>query len=107
MIDNVPVAYGWVKHKKSKDFFFLIEDGCCYLCRFYTHEDKRGHNIYPCLISALIEHEKECEKFYINIEKGNMASEKGLLKVGFKKIKEIRFFRVLRITLNKYLLKNM
>ena len=105
MVDGKMVAYGWIKHAKSKDYFFKIEKDCCYLCRFFTHENSRGHNIYPCLINALIEHEKECRRFYIDIEKGNIASEKGLLKVGFKKIKTIRFFRGFRITFNKFLLR--
>ena len=106
MVNGNPVAYGWVKHEKSKDYFFRIESRCCYLCRFFTHESSRGHNIYPCLISSLIEHEKECNRFYIDIEKGNIASEKGLSKVGFKKIRNIKFFRAFRITFNKFLLKS-
>ncbi len=104
IIDNIPVAYGWVKHRYSKDFFFKISKECCYLCRFYTNKNYRGHNIYPCIISELINHEKECNQFYIDIEKGNKSSKKGLSKVGFKKVKDLKFFRAFRITLNKYML---
>lgn len=106
-VDNKPVAYGWVKHSGSKDYFFEISDGCCYLCRFFTHEKVRGHNIYPLLIGALIEHEKTCENFYIDIESGNTVSENGLKKVGFKKVEELNFLRVFKKTINKFVLKEL
>lgn len=104
-VDDKPVAYGWVKYKGSKDYFFKIEKNCCYLCRFFTHASVRGHNIYPLLVLELIKHEKEYESFYIDIEEGNFSSEKGLVKVGFKKIKKLKFFRVLKRTIKQYSLK--
>lgn len=104
-VDEKPVAYGWVKHKGSKDYFFEIEGESCYLCRFFTHSNMRGHNIYPLIILELMKHEKECNSFYIDIEEGNFSSEKGLIKVGFKKAKKLKFFRIFRKTINKYILK--
>lgn len=103
-VEGKPIAYGWVKHKGSKDYFFKIEKNICYLCRFFTHVSVRGHNIYPLLILELIKHEKEYESFYIDIEEGNFSSERGLIKVGFKKIKKLRFFRIAKKTINKYVL---
>ena len=100
-VDDVPVAYGWCKHQGSKDYFFNIGKDSCYLCRFFTSENVRGHNIYPSLISELIAREENINDFYIDIEDGNVSSEKGLMKVGFKRFKSFKFYRLLKITLNK------
>ena len=100
-----PVAYGWVKHPNSDDYFFEISEGTRYLCRFFTHESVRGHRVYPTMICSLIVHESECDRFYIGVERGNQASEHGLLKVGFKFFKEFRFIRGFKKTLNKYKMK--
>lgn len=100
-IEGKPVGYGWIKHPGSDDYFYNIGAGCCYLCRFFVCEEVRGHNIYPMLISSLIENKKEFKSFYIGVEKGNIASENGLKKVGFEFIEEYKFIRVLRHTLNK------
>lgn len=102
MLDGKPIAYGWCKHAGSDDYFFRIPDGICYLCRFFTHESVRGHGIYPAVISALIEREKECSKFYIDVERGNEASEHGLKKVGFVFFREFRFIRGYKKTVNMY-----
>ena len=102
MLDGKPIAYGWCKHEGSNDYFFRISEGVCYLCRFFTHESVRGHGVYPALISALIEHEKDCGKFYIDVERGNEASEHGLKKVGFTFFKEFGFIRGFKKTLNMY-----
>lgn len=104
-VDGKAVGYGWVKRHGSKDYFFDIGECCCYLCRFFVHESMRGHRIYPKLICALIEHETEVNDFYIAVERGNEASERGLLKVGFEFQKELSFLRVLRRTVNKYRLE--
>lgn len=103
-IGDTPIAYGWAKFFKSRDFFFQISDSCCYLCKFYTHSNYRGHNVYPSLISTFIEYLSDYDRFYIDIEMGNLASKKGLLKVGFDTVKTFKFYRVFKITLNKYLL---
>ena len=105
-LDGKAVGYGWVKHPGSKDYFFDIEEGCRYLCRFFVHESMRGHGIYPELICALIEHETEADVFHIAVERGNMASEQGLKKVGFEFQKEFSFLRLFRRTVNKYKLKS-
>lgn len=101
MLNGTPVGYGWAKHEGADDFFFRIGHSCVYLCRFFVHESMRGNNIYPSLISALIAHEKNCDCFYIAVERGNVSSERGLTKVGFSFVEERGFIRVLRITLNK------
>ncbi len=105
MLDGKPIAYGWCKHSGSDDYFFKISDGVCYLCRFFTHESARGHGVYPALISALVEHEKDCNRFYIDVERGNEASERGLKKVGFKFFRKFGFIRGFKKTFNMYRLK--
>lgn len=96
-----PVAYGWVKHHGSDDYFYNIGEGTCYLCRFFTHEKYRGNGIYPALISKLILHEVNCEHFYIDIETGNASSQRGLEKVGFRFVREYAFIRGFKHTFNK------
>lgn len=103
-VDGKPVGYGWVKHNGSDDYFFRIGDGCCYLCRFFVHESMRGQGIYPALITALIEKEAACQCFYIDVERGNEASERGLKKVGFEFVKEFGFIRGFKHTFNKKML---
>ena len=106
-VDGKTVGYGWVKRPGSKDYFFRIGEGCRYLCRFFVHESMRGHGIYPELICALIEHEADVNDFYIDVERGNEASERGLKKVGFEFQKEFVFLRVLRRTVNRYALNGI
>lgn len=101
VLNGAPVGYGWAKHESADDFFFKVSKGTVYLCRFFVHEKARGQNIYPALISALIEKEKDTDRFYIAVERGNTSSERGLLKVGFTFLKEYGFVRILRKTLNK------
>ena len=101
-VGDEPVAYGWAKHPGSKDYFFRIGEGCCYLCRFFVHENMRGKRIYPQLICALMARETDAERFWIAVERGNEASERGLKKVGFTFVKEFSFFRVLGRTLNMH-----
>ena len=99
--DGVPVGYGWVKHAGSDDFFFQIGEKCVYLCRFFVHESMRGHGIYPAIISALIDREQGIDSFYIAVERGNEASERGLKKVGFTFVKEYGLIRGFKKTFNK------
>ncbi len=103
--DGKPVGYGWVKHRGSDDFFFRIGEGCVYLCRFFVHESMRGHGIYPAMITALTERESGVDSFYIAVERGNEASERGLKKVGFVFQKEYGFVRGFKKTFNMKLLK--
>lgn len=98
------VGYGWVKHSGSKDYFYKFSDDICYLCRFFVIDAKRGYGIYPELISKLIESKACYNNFYINVEKGNIASERGLIKVGFRLDSEYTFFRALKHTFNKKML---
>lgn len=103
-VDGKPVGYGWAKHHGSRDYFFKVGGDCVYLCRFFVAEEMRGNGIYPALITGLIEKEADCTRFYIAVEKGNQASERGLLKVGFRFVGQYAFLRGLRYTFNKKIL---
>jgi GNAT superfamily N-acetyltransferase len=98
--EDRPVGYGWAKHRGSGDYFFKISEGCVYLCRFFVHESVRGHNVYPALIGELIKKEADTDTFYIAAERGNIASENGLKKVGFTFLKEHGFIRGFKKTFN-------
>lgn len=43
-------------------------------------------------------------KFYIAVEAENNSSTRGVEKIGFNYIKTLNFYRLLKITLNKYTL---
>ena len=101
MVDGKTVGYGWIKHAGADDYFFRITEGCCYLCRFFVCESMRGQGIYPQMITELIGREMDCDCFYIDVERGNTASERGLRKVGFEFVKEFGFIRGFKHTFNK------
>ena len=105
VVDGAPVGYGWVKHPGSDDYFFNIDGECRYLCRFFVHESARGQGIYPELISSLIEREDSAHRFYIAAERGNDSSVRGLMKLGFKPVKEYGFVRGFKHTFNKKTLR--
>lgn len=104
LVNNKPVGYGWLKKKGSKDYFYKIEN-IDYLCRFFVKPEYRGQGIYPKIIHQLmlISKEKFCSKqFYISVEHTNQASINGIKKVGFKLVRQIKFIRCMKITLNKF-----
>lgn len=102
-IDNKPIGYGWIKHPGSDDYFFIIGEGCVYLCRFFVQTNYRGNRVYPSMINRLIatisDHDRQT--YYIAVERGNEASERGLRKTGFSFVKEYTFIRGFKKTLNK------
>lgn len=100
-VDGEPVGYGWYKTRGSKDYFFKVGDGCCYLCRFFVSEKMRGNGIYPALMSKLIETKSDDDLFYCAVEETNVSSQKGCAKVGFKLMTELKFLRILKFTFNK------
>lgn len=104
-VDNIPVGYGWAKIETSKDYFFHIKN--CYLCRFYVNPDFRGRNLYPATILQLMHtfNNIGTHTFYIAAETSNKSSLNGIRKIGFTYIKTLNFYRLLKITLNKYTLQ--
>ena len=69
-----------------KGIYRDIEIGPC-----YTRKESRGNGIYPFVLSAIIKEELNNSGFaYMIVENWNHASQKGISKVGFKKVGEIR-----------------
>lgn len=101
-VNGMPVGYGWAKEDGSQDYFFHVRG--CYLCRFYVNPEWRGKNFYPAMICQLIQYfqEKGVDTFYIAVESKNMPSRKGIEKVGFVYQETLRFYRLTKMTLNKY-----
>ncbi|WP_449355157.1 GNAT family N-acetyltransferase [Virgibacillus natechei] len=104
VIDGVIVGYGWAKCGEGEDKFFDIDSNVCLLASFYVRSDYRGNNIYPNLVKELISITKNrwsYSKWYIAIFCNNTSSLNGAKKVGFHVVREYKFDRVLRKTLNK------
>lgn len=103
------VGYGWYKDENSKfcDSFYRVKrkkGNLCYLCRFFVCEEMRGNNIYPAMITKLIEHREKKSpggKYYISAYTDNLSSINGLLKVGFRFVGRYKFVRLLKTTINK------
>ena len=103
--DNEVVGYGWLKVKKAHDLFYKIKgENIAYLCEYYVDASLRGNNIYPALIPYLIEN-NFYYKYYISAYSSNLASNKGIVKVGFKVESSFTFLRALKVTLNKHILR--
>ena len=100
-----PVGYGWAKRCGSDDYFFKIGQGAGYYCRFFVHPDMRGKRIYPALLTELISRTPDVKRLYIARERGNEASERGLMKLGFSRVGEFGFVRGFKHTFNKKKLK--
>lgn len=101
--DGKIVGYGWLKEKGVSDSFYKIRGGA-YLSEFFVDPSERGKNIYPAMISFLIENNRLYSNYYISAYTTNIASNKGILKVGFKTKSTLTFFRILKLTLNKHTL---
>ncbi len=100
-VDGEPVGYGWYKTAGSKDYFFKIGEGCCYMARHFVSEEMRGKGVHPAILSKLVELNPSDDLFYLCIERSNIPSQKSCAKVGFKKIGELKFLRILKYTFNK------
>lgn len=98
--DNVLVHSSLVARSKIKFPFLKKEDieiGPC-----WTNADYRGRNIYPYILSLIIQKEIRTNgSAYMIIDDENMASIKGVSKVGFvntgQVVKKDRFTRYILI----------
>jgi GNAT superfamily N-acetyltransferase len=106
--DDVIVGYGWIKLKGCSDDFFIIEDGVCISSNDFVRPEYRGNGIQSAIIKEkvrIINNELNCMKCYGGVFTYNSASLKGAKKFGYRIIKEYHFLRVLKLTLNKAVLK--
>lgn len=93
-IHNVPAAFGWVAAGKAKigelNHEFILPENNRYLWNFRTLEKFRGLGIYPRLLQFIIKAElAKSECFWILHAPENHASQRGILKAGFKFIGEV------------------
>ncbi len=96
------VAYGHLKTHKTGDTFYRIGKETAYLSQFYTAPEYRGRDIYPAVISCLVESAPQYDEFFISAYTSNRSSDRGLTKVGFVPIKTVTFIRAFRRTVRKY-----
>ncbi|GCF10063.1 GNAT family N-acetyltransferase [Dictyobacter arantiisoli] len=90
-VAETPAGYGWVATTVGEvieiDLRFELPARNCYLWDFATLPDWRGHNIYPHLLQAILEQEREhFDRFWILYAPFNHASEKGIHKAGFQSV---------------------
>ena len=80
----IPACYKFpfLRKRKYRD----IEIGPC-----YTVKESRGRGIYPFVLTSIIKEELDDNGFaYMIVEDWNYPSQKGITKVGFKKVGKIR-----------------
>ena len=104
--DGEIVGYGWIKFKGDSDKFYRFGDRVAYLSEFFVENSFRGQGIYPSIISQLILSHDDYNDFYISAYSNNISSKKGLEKVGFKRIKTLRFTRFLKVTFRRHKITN-
>jgi GNAT superfamily N-acetyltransferase len=83
-----PAAFGWLATKTAAigEIATRIQmpTGNGYLWNFRTLADYRGKGIYPALLQWILRHDNELHHFWIIHAPENQASEKGILKAGFR-----------------------
>lgn len=91
---NRPAAFGWSASGKAFigeiNHEIVLPIAHKYLWNFRTIENFRGLGIYPQLLQHMIRsesHTTEC--FWILHSPENLASQKGILKVGFQFVSEV------------------
>ena len=88
-LDGEPVGYGWVATKVGR----IEEAGLSWplgpqdrhLWDFVTLPPYRGRGVYPHLLQTILRAESEgAEHFWIGHRGDNLATQRGILKAGFK-----------------------
>jgi GNAT superfamily N-acetyltransferase len=96
-IGTTPVAYGWVSLEGAAigelGVQVTLPAGNRYLWDFAALPDWRNRGIYPRLLQAILQIERQtAEQFWI-IHTGNGASQAGIGKAGFRPVGELSFRR--------------
>lgn len=93
LLNGKAVAYGWVATRTAEigalGLSLVLSPGDRYLWDFFTHPDWRGRGIYPRLLRAVLGMEKDGERFWIGYDAPNVASARGIAKVGFQIVVQI------------------
>jgi GNAT superfamily N-acetyltransferase len=88
-LNNEPAAFGWMATNNAKigelNHEFYLPKGNRYLWNFRTFEAYRGKGIYPALLQYILQNSSSAaSRFWIIHAPENVASLKGIRKVGFK-----------------------
>lgn len=107
MLDGEPIGHAWadlVKVKKVVNDSFIISPYAAMVHYCYVSDKYRGKGIYPYLLYTLINDiyvEHNISDFYITVDIDNIPSQKGVAKVGFRKINDITQLYLLGKVVNK------
>lgn len=100
--ENIPVSFAWSKTNNehyigeiNKTLFFKEKINCIIDC--VTIKEYRGKGYYSGLINYIVANSDSASLIYANDK--NIASNKGIIKAGFKK--EAAIFRILRVVFLK------
>lgn len=90
------VGYGWCATEAASigelRLSFTLPARNRYLWGFVTLAEWRGRGIYPQLLRAILAAELgAADRFWIGHEPGNVASSRGILKAGFRRVGDIYF----------------
>jgi GNAT superfamily N-acetyltransferase len=93
LLDGEPAGYGWLAHRRGGidelDFSFGLVRGDAYLWDFVTLPAFRGRGVYPHLLQAIVALAPDVERFWIGYEAHNLASERGIVKAGFRVVGDL------------------
>jgi len=88
--ENELAAYGWIglnKEENKRRIFtsYAIPQNSAHIFECYTVEKFRGQKLYPAIVFKLTEWAKKhhADDVYIDTIAGNLAAEKGIIKLGF------------------------
>lgn len=95
-IETAPAGYGWSAAGDAEigelRLSFTLAPRNRYLWGFVTRPVWRGRGIYPRLLQAILTAEAaEADRFWIGHEPGNVASARGILKAGFRRVGDLYF----------------
>ncbi len=93
-VDGEPAAYGWSAAGPAEIdtvLRFDVPDGERYLWDFVTLPQWRRMGIYPALLQEIVRRESPTVgRFWVGHDAGNMPSQRGILKAGFRPAGEMR-----------------
>ena len=97
LFEDRPIAYCWAIVGQTASPWAVnnlvsLKCGQAYILFCQTHDEYRGKGIYPWLLSVLTEHlfeDRHIDVVFINTDVRNVSSQKGIIKVGFRPIREV------------------
>ena len=100
--NKIVVGYAWSGLKKSSKVkynnYMKIRENEAFIFYCRTSLSVRGKNIYPRLLSEICSihfNENNASKIWIDTEVNNLASQKGIEKVGFSFVENVIYYWIL------------